>query len=100
MIGLSEHSVHYRRHDSTENTGFPSLVVEPVPMARPRDNIRQDCFADLERIAAEIVAIHLDQVERIEERAALMEAITDAMGRVNFIAPCRPPSWPPSVPRP
>ena len=55
-------------------------------MARPRDNIRQDCFAGLERIAAEVVTIHLDQVERIEERAAVMAAITDVIEAHHAVA--------------
>ena len=36
-------------------------------------------LADLQRVAAQIVAVHLDQVEGVEEHGAVVTAIADAI---------------------
>jgi hypothetical protein len=51
-----------------------------------RHDIRQDRLTDFKRIAAEIVAIHLNQVEGIEERTAVVAPIANVIEAHHAVA--------------
>lgn len=66
-----------------ENGGPVCLDVLVEPQARrgaPQQR-RQRGLARRERIAAEVVAVQIDQIERIEEHAAVVPPVTDAIER-------------------
>jgi hypothetical protein len=55
------------------------VVIEPNAMANPRQNGGQRGLGDFERVAAEIVAVQLDEVEGVQEHAAIMAPISDVI---------------------
>jgi hypothetical protein len=44
---------------------FLDVIIEPNPTIGPGQDVRQRSLAGLKRIAAEIVAVQLDQVEGV-----------------------------------
>jgi hypothetical protein len=55
------------------------MLVEPNARASSGDRGCERCLADHERIAAQVVAVQLDEVEGIEEHAVVMIAVADAI---------------------
>ena len=59
--------------------GGLEVLVEPDAGAGFRHDRRERRLAHFEWIAAEIVAVQFNQVERIEELAGVVSAVTDAL---------------------
>ena len=58
--------------------GRPVALNVPVPsdtVANPGQHRSEGGFADIERIAAQVVAVELDQVEGVEEYVAIIAPI-------------------------
>ncbi len=55
------------------------VVIEPNTVTSIGQKIGKRRLADLERIAAEIVAVQLDQIEGIEEHPGVVPVVTDAV---------------------
>jgi hypothetical protein len=55
------------------------VVIEPNAMASSNQDGGQRRLADVERVAAVIVAVQLNQVEGIQEHAGVVSAVTDAL---------------------
>jgi hypothetical protein len=70
------------------------VVIEPDAMANPLQNGGQRGLADFERLAAEIVAVQLNQVESVQEHAGVVSAVTDALeaGYATLVTGDGPPS--------
>src|SRR5262249_31556713 len=61
------------------------MLVEPDAGARLGHDRRERGLADLKRIAPQIVAVQLDQVEGVEENAFVSAVVTDEIERVNAV---------------
>jgi hypothetical protein len=61
------------------------VVIEPNAMANPGEDAGQRRLADFERIAAEIVAVQLDQVEGVQKHAVVSAVVTDEIERGNAV---------------
>jgi hypothetical protein len=71
---------------------FRSKCVEPHTVPCPSQQPRQRClapFAPFERFAAQVVSVQLDQVERIQEHAAIVALIPDALEQRDAILAAR-----------
>jgi hypothetical protein len=71
---------------------FRSKCVEPHTVPCPSQQPRQRClapFAPFERFAAQVVSVQLDQVERIQEHAAIVTLIPDALEQRDAILAAR-----------
>jgi hypothetical protein len=55
------------------------VIVEPNAVANPCHDICQGCLTDFDWIATEVVTVQLDQIEGVQERAAVMAAIADVI---------------------
>jgi hypothetical protein len=64
-----------RSRPSRDATGL-DVVIESD---RPRHDICRGCLTDFEWIAADIVSVQLDQIEGVQERAAVMASIADVI---------------------
>jgi hypothetical protein len=64
-----------------ENLGAVALdvVIEPNAMTNPGQDGGQRGLADFERLAAEIVAVELNQIEGVQEHAAIMAPISNVI---------------------
>jgi hypothetical protein len=56
-----------------------NMVIEPNAIANTGQDIGKRQPADLQRIATQIVAVQLNQVERVQEHAGVVAAVTDAI---------------------
>src|SRR5262249_57002356 len=61
------------------------MLVEPDAGARLGHDRRERGLADLKRIAPQIVAVQLDQVEGVEENAFVSAVVTDEIERGNAV---------------
>lgn len=71
---------------------FRSKCVEPHTVPCPSQQPRQRClapFAPFARFAAQVVSVQLDQVERIQEHAAIVALIPDALEQRDAILAAR-----------
>jgi hypothetical protein len=55
------------------------VLVEPNAMTNPGQDGGQRGLADFERLAAEIVAVELNQIEGVQEHAGVVSAVTDTL---------------------
>jgi hypothetical protein len=61
------------------------MLIEPDAGANFGQHARERDLADLKRIAPQVVAVQLDQVERVEKHAAVSAVMTDEIERGDAI---------------
>jgi hypothetical protein len=62
------------------------VFVEPDARLGLGHDRRERSLADLKRIAPQVVAVQLDQVEGVQERAVIMAAVANEIERGNAVS--------------
>src|ERR1700730_2732023 len=73
------------------------VLIQSQAQRRSREKAAECCLAHDERIAAQIIAVELDQVEGVEENTIIVVRLTDAVARRR--SGRRAPSCPRASPR-
>ena len=65
------------------------MLVEPQAGGGLGEDRSERGLADLERIAAQIVAVQLEQIEGVEEHASIVPAVADTLERCEPVVIAR-----------